>query len=224
MPIISAVGHEVDFTIADFVADVRAATPSNAAKLVVDRADNFAARIDRAGRRLRAALSLALARRVQRVQLLHGRLRHWPAVLVMRDRDVHQWRRRLDRAVLARVTADAQRHDRLRRRLEARDLRRVAAALTARLTHARGRLDAAMTRRRVTAAGRVATLSARLDALSPLAVLGRGYAVCWNETRDSIIRSAEAVTSGQRVQVTLADGELTCRVEAARADHTPPRP
>lgn len=224
VPVISAVGHEVDFTIADFVADVRAATPSNAAELVVDRADNFLARIDRADRRLRAALSLALARRVQRVQHLHGRLRHWPTVLVMRDRDVHQLRRRLERAVLARVAADTQRHDRLRRRLEARDLRRVAAALSARLATARGRLDAAMTRRRLTAAGRVATLSARLDALSPLSVLGRGYAVCWNETRDSIIRSAAAVSSGQRVQVTLAEGELTCRVESTRADHMPPRP
>ena len=50
VPVISAVGHEVDFTIADFVADVRAATPSNAAELVVDRADNFCARIDRADR------------------------------------------------------------------------------------------------------------------------------------------------------------------------------
>jgi exodeoxyribonuclease VII large subunit len=70
----------------------------------------------------------------------------------------------------------------------------------------------------------VATLSARLDALSPLSVLGRGYAVCWNETRDSIIRSAAAVSSGQRVQVTLAEGELTCRVESTRADHMPPRP
>jgi exodeoxyribonuclease VII large subunit len=57
--------------------------------------------------------------------------------------------------------------------------------------------------------------AARLDALSPLAVLGRGYAVCWNEPRTSIIRSARAVASGDRVRVTLAEGELSCRVEPA---------
>ena len=56
-------------------------------------------------------------------------------------------------------------------------------------------------------------LAAQLDAMSPLAVLGRGYAVCWNETRTSIIRSARAVERGDAVRVTLADGELACRVE-----------
>jgi len=220
VPVISAVGHEVDFTIADFVADVRAATPSNAAEIVVDRADNFLARIDRADRRLRGALALALARRNQRVHQLQGRLRHWPTVLMLRDRDVHQIRRRLDRAIASRLAGDLQRSDRLRRRLEARDLRRVAGILATRLATARGRLHAAATRRRLLATARAATLTARLDALSPLSVLGRGYAVCWNETRDSIIRSAAGVRDGERVQVTLAEGELTCRVEHA----TPERP
>ena len=213
VPVISAVGHEVDFTIADFVADIRAATPSNAAELVVDRADNFLARIDRADRRLRATLSLSIARRSQRVHLLQSRLRRWPTGVMLRDRDVHQTRRRLDRAITARLSVEGQRLDRLRRRLEARDLRRVAGALATRLATARSRLHAAVARRRLESAGRVATLTARLDALSPLSVLGRGYAVCWNEARDSIIRSAETVAPGQHVQVTLAEGELTCRVE-----------
>lgn len=218
VPVVSAVGHEVDFTIADFVADLRAATPSNAAELVVDRADNFVARIDRARRRLASALSIGNARRAQRLQRLQARLGRWPTRLVLRDRDVHQFGRRLDRAVAARVAADAQRLERLRRRLEARDLRRVAAMLRTRLATAGGRLHAAIARRRVTAAARTSTLSARLDALSPLAVLGRGYAVCWNAGRDGIIRSAESVTPGDRVHVTLAEGELTCRVDDARRD------
>lgn len=218
VPVISAVGHEVDFTIADFVADVRAATPSNAAEIVVDRADNFIARIDRAERRLRAALALGSARRAQRAQQLDARLRHWPTVLVLRDRDVHQWRRRLDRSMTARVAVDAQRLDRLRRRLEARDLRQVAATLHRRLAAADARLRAAVVRRRATAEGRAATLAARLEALSPLAVLGRGYAVCWNAAHDGIIRSSAAVAPGDAVHVTLADGELTCRVEDVGAD------
>ena len=213
VPVISAVGHEVDFTIADFVADVRAATPSNAAELVVDRADNFLARIDRADRRLRAALALALARRHQRTEQLQARLGRWPTVLMLRDRDVHQMHRRLERAITAKRANALQRLDRLRRRLEERDLRRVAGLLATRQATARGRLYAAMTRRRLVAASRAATLAARLDALSPLAVLGRGYAVCWNDARDSIIRSADTVAAGERVHVTLAEGELSCRVE-----------
>jgi exodeoxyribonuclease VII large subunit len=70
------------------------------------------------------------------------------------------------------------------------------------------------------AGARAATLSARLDALSPLSVLGRGYAVCWNEAHDGIIRSATSVAPGDAVQVTLAEGELSCRVELVRRDHS----
>ena len=79
VPVISAVGHEVDFTIADFVADVRAATPSNAAELVVDRADNFRARIDRAERRLRARGGICAGAAAGSAATRTGdRLRHWP--------------------------------------------------------------------------------------------------------------------------------------------------
>ena len=57
-------------------------------------------------------------------------------------------------------------------------------------------------------------LGGRLDALSPLAVLGRGYAVCWNDARTSIIRTRTAVQPGDAVRVTLADGDIGCRVES----------
>ena len=222
VPVISAVGHEVDFTIADFVADVRAATPSNAAELVVDRADNFLARIDRAERRLRAALGLTAARSRQRLHRTQARLAHWPTVLVLRDRDVHQTRGRLERAALARLAVGAQQFEHLRRRLEARDVRRVTAALRTRLASARARLEAAAERRRLLASNRTAALAARLEALSPLGVLARGYAVCWNEARDTIIRSAAVVAPGDGLHVTLAEGELSCRVErVARREEEP---
>jgi exodeoxyribonuclease VII large subunit len=67
--------------------------------------------------------------------------------------------------------------------------------------------------RRQAAEARSRELAARLHALSPLAVLGRGYAVCWNDEKTSIIRSEQAVRAGDAVRVTLADGELRCRVE-----------
>jgi exodeoxyribonuclease VII large subunit len=218
VPVISAVGHEVDFTIADFVADVRAATPSNAAELVVDRADNFRARIDRAERRLRSAAALAIARHQQRVDRLARRLDQWTASVLLKDRDVQQMNRRLERAMAGRVSRQTQRFDTLRRRLEARDLRRVVAAFRTRSVAADARLRAALTRRVQRATARATTLAARLDALSPLAVLGRGYAVCWNDARTSIIRSAATLTPGDAVHVTLAEGELHCRVEDTHSD------
>jgi exodeoxyribonuclease VII large subunit len=115
------------------------------------------------------------------------------------------------------VAAARQRVDALVRRLERRDARTLVAALRARTVTAGSRLPDLIERRRLAAAGRARTLAARLDALSPLAVLGRGYALCWNEDRTSIIRSAHAVTTGDHVRVTLADGEIGCRVEDTRS-------
>jgi len=213
VPVISAVGHEVDFTIADFVADVRAATPSNAAEIVVDRADNFRARIDRAERRLASAMRLGEARRRQRLDRFRAVLDRWPARVALRGRDVEQLGLRAERAVGRRLARGTQRVDLLSRRLLRRDVRRIAADLRTRIAAADHHLREIMTARRLAAAGRAGALGARLDALSPLGVLARGYAVCWNEARTSIVRSAHAVTPGDRVHVKLADGALACRVE-----------
>ena len=213
VPVVSAVGPEVDFTIAEFVADVRAATPSNAAELVVDRADNFRARIDRAERRLLAAMSMAVRARTQRADRADAKLRRWPTAVVMQDRDCQEYELRLAHAMRDRLARVGQGFDGLRRRLERRDVRRVTADLRTRIVGIESRLRALGTRRLHAAESRAGALAARLDALSPLAVLGRGYAVCWNEAGTSIIRSARAVTPGETVKITLAEGRLACRVE-----------
>jgi len=213
VPVVSAVGHEVDFTIADFVADVRAATPSNAAEIVVDRADNFRSRIDRAERRLQAAISMAMQVRAQRADRADARLRHWPTAVVMQDRDCQEHELRLVHAMRDRLARVGQSFNGLRRRLERRDVRRVTADLRTRIVGVESRLRALGARRLHAAESRTGALAARLHALSPLAVLGRGYAVCWNEAGTSIIRSARAVAPGEAVKITLAEGRLACRVE-----------
>jgi exodeoxyribonuclease VII large subunit len=217
MPIISAVGHETDFTIADFVSDLRASTPSNAAELVVDRADTFRRRIDSARDRLVSGMRLRLGRDRARAERLGARLDQWATIVVLRDRDCRQLQFRLERSMTQRLNRLGQRAEGLQRRLEARDLRRVAASLGTRIVAADGRLRAAIVAERVAASGRLGRAAAQLEALSPLAVLGRGYAVCWNEARDSIIRSARTMKSGDGVRITLAEGELTCRVEDVEA-------
>ena len=133
----------------------------------------------------------------------------------MRDRDREQLGLRLTHAINGRLARERQRFDGLRRRLERRDVHHVAAQLRTRIVAAEERLRELVTARRLAADARARELAGRLDALSPLGVLARGYAVCWNEARTSIIRSARAVKPGDGVRVTLANGELACRVEQA---------
>ena len=213
VPVISAVGHEVDVTIADFVADLRASTPSNAAELVVERTDHVRARIDRASERLGRSLERTIGQRAQRFDRATLRLERWPASVALRERDAEGVRARVSQAQQTTLARARARVDSLRLRLERGDVRRVAAELGARTARAESRLRAAMVHQRQAAERRAATLAARLDALSPLAVLGRGYALCWNEARTSIIRSPQQVRPGDRVHVRVAQGEIDCRVE-----------
>ncbi len=107
-------------------------------------------------------------------------------------------------------------------RLEARDLGRRFAAIRGKLDAATGRLHAGIGRRHDRAAARLGTVVGRLESMSPLAVLGRGYAVCWNDDRTAILRVAADVAAGDRVHVTLHDGELSCVVEASKdTNHGP---
>jgi exodeoxyribonuclease VII large subunit len=111
------------------------------------------------------------------------------------------------------VAARQRSYQALWRALETFDLRRRLGRIRARLVAADGRLSGASARSRHRADGRLRATAARLEALSPLAVLGRGYAVCWNADRTAVVRDAAAVTKGDRVRVTLARGELDCHVD-----------
>jgi exodeoxyribonuclease VII large subunit len=108
----------------------------------------------------------------------------------------------------------------LRRRLEACDLGKRLAVIRTRLVSGEARLGGAIARRRHAADARLRGCASRLDTLSPLAVLGRGYAVCWNADRTVAVRDAAETTPGDRVRVTLAKGELDC--EVLRAGSAPP--
>jgi exodeoxyribonuclease VII large subunit len=215
VPVVSAVGHEVDFTIADFVADLRAPTPSAAAEMVVAAKDEFCNRIDRLTGRLRAAARAGLQRRRTAVHLLSSRrgLAGFTARVGMRGRHAAELTHHLRSAVRGLIEDRARDYRGLRQRLEQRDLARRLASIQGRLTAAEGRLAGAAHKTRHRADTRFRALAGRLENLSPLAVLGRGYAVCWNADKTAIIRSAESVSAGDRVQVTLANGEIACRVE-----------
>jgi exodeoxyribonuclease VII large subunit len=214
VPVVSAAGHEVDFTIADFVADVRAPTPSAAAEIVVAAKTEVSGRIDRLTTRLAAAAARGLDERRGRVHALTSRrgLAAWTAQLAMRGRHAAELTHRLRRAAMSGLSRRDRAYRSLRLRLESRDLRRHLAAIRGRLAAANGRLTSAGRRAQHRSDARFRSLAGRLENLSPLAVLARGYAVCWNEERTAIIRRASAVSPGDRVRVTLAEGEIRCDV------------
>ena len=217
VPTISAVGHETDVTIADFVADVRAPTPSAAAEMVVSRKDDFCARIDRLSHRVGAAMRGRVHRLESRLRALearpgyagtHGRV-------VMRARHAAELTHDLRAAMTARLASQDRRWQSLRRDLDAFDLRRRLSAVRTRLVAVDGRLGSAVARRRHTADARLRSTAARLDSLSPMRVLGRGYAVAF--TRDgTIIRDVGAVQPGEPITVRVERGQMDCTVNDTR--------
>ncbi|MCI9514497.1 MAG: exodeoxyribonuclease VII large subunit [Oscillospiraceae bacterium] len=172
IPVISAVGHEPDVTIADFVADVRAATPSHAAEIAVPDQEE-----------LRERLLSAQGRMVQgeerRLGLLRTRLTALSEKRVLRDPMAFLQEKRMILDYVQRALAD------------------------------RGGAILSEPKRRLGA------LSAALDAMSPLAVLGRGYAMPQRED-GSVLRSAADVSAGDKLTVTMGDGAIDCRVEEVR--------
>jgi exodeoxyribonuclease VII large subunit len=214
VPTISAVGHETDVTIADFVADVRAPTPSAAAEMVVSRKDDFCARIDRLAHRVDAAMRSRLHRSEARLRGLEARpgFGGFRARVVMHGRHAAELEHELRRAVRSALASRERSHQRLRLTLETFDLRRRLGAIRTRLVGANGRLAAAAARSLHARDAQLRGAAAQLESLSPLAVLGRGYAVCWNADRTQVIRDASTVQPGDAVRVTLNRGELECDV------------
>jgi exodeoxyribonuclease VII large subunit len=212
IPVISAVGHETDFTIADFTADLRAATPSAAAEMVVPR------RAD-----LREAIESLRLRLIRRRQGDADRLRGRVAELAGRLRDP---RRRLAEVRIA--LDDALERMRIRLNHLQKVRRRDWVHLAVRLGHQspRGRiaeglrlvdalgnrLQASWQRRSEQRSNRLQALLALLDSLSPLAVLTRGYRITRRLPEGTIIRQVQDIPVGQRIAVRLAAGSLQATV------------
>jgi exodeoxyribonuclease VII large subunit len=150
----------------------------------------------------------------RRVHVLSGRpaLAGIPGREAMRGRQVADLSHDLARTVRLRVSSRERRIIQWRQRLEACALGRRLALIRTRLVGVDGRLGSAVARRRHHADRRLRESAGRLETLSPLAVLARGYAVCWTEDRSKAIRNAAETGVGDHVLVTLAQGELDCEV------------
>jgi exodeoxyribonuclease VII large subunit len=220
VPVISGVGHETDVTIADFAADLRCATPSAAAETVVARRDEFVERIDRHLERVRAALDRRLLGARSRVHALESRrgLAAVRASVAMRGRHVIELGQAVRRAMSERVAHDSRRIAVLGRSLARHDPRERLARTRGRLATLDAQLLAGIQRRQQRTTAHFSASVGRLHSLSPLAVLGRGYAVCWDGARARIIRRAVDVSAGDAVRVTLGEGEIVCDVTRIEPD------
>lgn len=214
IPLVSGIGHEVDFTIADFVADVRAPTPSGAAELVAPDCNEWFRSFALLSRRISTALGRALGMQNDRVVWLQRRLNQLHPGVALRQRaqrldELEQRMIRLLRQQLRHRSALlAQQHAHLR---QASPAVRLAAA-KGRLDVARGAIAAALRTRIESLKSRLAVTAGTLDAISPLATLQRGYAIV-TDAAGHVITDAASVSAGMEVQARLASGRIRARVE-----------
>lgn len=213
IPVISAVGHETDVTIADFAADHRAPTPSAAAEMVAAREDEIEALIGNLARDMARAFRFQLmdARtRVQAAAMSQG-FDDVRARLREAARRAHEARHRLENSARSSF-------ERARRRASASSARLSPVRLSANLADARVRLslacakrDAAISARLEDSGAHLGITVASLDALSPLNVLKRGYSIA-QDSEGRLVRQSRAVSVGETLRLKLAEGSLHCRV------------
>jgi exodeoxyribonuclease VII large subunit len=224
LPVVSAIGHETDFTIADFAADLRAPTPSAAAELITEAQHKIAEHLAHEEHRLeRAARFQILQARQRLARLPVSRTEARMAALLRRlAQRLDDLSFRQQDAIVGQL-ADRQRHLAL---LAASVLqhnpRQALANARERLASCRTRLDRSIERTLQRASIRIGALDARLHSLSPLAVLDRGYALVLGAD-GALIRSATQIAAGDQLTTRLADGSFTSRVESATPRAANPR-
>lgn len=235
VPVVSAVGHEVDVTLADLVADVRAATPSNAAEIVVPDRRALLDGVAALETRLVRALEVRVGKDRLRLERLERRLFASVAADASTRARIDVLGTRLARAMRLRVADERATVRRLEQRLRAKDPRAVLTSDRARIVALERRLERAMKgalvapRRAVAEATRglrevvptlvpprratVSQLAASLDALSPLRVLDRGYAIALHAQSGRAIRHVRDAAKGELIEVRVIDGKVRARVE-----------
>ena len=215
LPVISAVGHEVDVTIADLVADVRAATPSAAAELVTS---GFNERLQRL-QTIQQALGHSWQRKIQSQWLVFERLqqrlsRQHPAYAVQqRMQMADELNYRLQHAMGLYLSDQQQKQRSWAHSLSQKNPALRVAAQQQTLATMQNRLIAAITYRFTTEQQRFAIQLGKLDVVSPLATLSRGYSICQN-VEEKVIRSVKEVMEGEEITTLVVDGTIRATITA----------
>jgi exodeoxyribonuclease VII large subunit len=219
IPVISAIGHETDFTIVDFVADLRAPTPSAAAELVIRSRQEIEAQAEDLERRLERGVRyrLLMAR-----QELTERTRHGAFARMMDG--IHRRGQKLDEQRFRLEKAERLLLDRCRRRCETAaaavghyDARRRLSSVRQQLEAQIRNLGASAHRRLLEVRGALDRQTASLEALSPLAILNRGYALLF-DAQGGLVKDAARLAPGDEVSARLARGRVRARVTGCEPD------
>ncbi len=215
VPVVSAVGHEVDVTLTDLVADVRAATPSQAAELLVP--DHAARRqaLERFERHLVRAQVALIAAAGARLSRLAARVTDPRFVIVERQQELDELVQRMARVTRSRLSRGRREQHELLQRLAHRHPERVLSRARGELNVLSGRLSAALRQRLAARRRTLGATAAKLHALSPLAVLGRGYAIVSRE--GAAVLKSDELAFGDVVDVRVAHGRFRAKVTQVEA-------
>jgi exodeoxyribonuclease VII large subunit len=222
VPVVSAVGHEIDVSLTDLAADLRAATPSQAAELLIPDAKARLDVVRRCLRQLTRAMHARLVRERGRTDRLRARLSDPRFVIAERQQHLDELMSSIERSLAKSLARRRGRIEHLHRRLLARHPRVVIARARAGLGPLKTRLVMVLRMRLTTAGSQLGEQAARLDSLSPLAVLGRGYSIV-RRADGRIVRVSTDVSAGDSIELKLHQGGLAAEVTSiehavARAD------
>ncbi len=211
IPVVSAVGHEVDFTIADFVADARAPTPSAAAERLSPDRQDYLQSLNRLLERLLVSVRRQIGDRSDTLGSLRTRLRDPRQQLQQKVQRLDELETRLQQSLKNSLQGEQRHLDQLRQRLSGHTPERRIAQAQEGIALLSGRLEQRITRHMERAGERLNLAAQTLHVVSPLATLDRGYAIALDQGHH-VLRDPMAVEIGDTVTARLAGGELHCRV------------
>ncbi|MDH5784833.1 MAG: exodeoxyribonuclease VII large subunit [Chromatiales bacterium] len=213
IPVVSAVGHEVDVSISDFVADLRAPTPSAAAELLSPDAEQWQIRLRALEQRLSRAITRPQQQWQRQLLALRARLRHPGQRLQQLSQRLDELEWRLANARRQRVQQKGARLAQLVAHLQRHAPQVQLQRLGTRAATLQGRLHQAMHERLAVSGNRLGLAVRTLEAVSPLATLQRGYAIVTRHDDGMLVEKSNEVNTGDQIRARLAEGELICRVE-----------
>src|SRR6202051_2489943 len=219
IPVISAIGHETDFTIVDFVADLRAPTPSAAAELVIRSRQDIEAQAEDMYRRLERAVRyrLLMARQALTERAQHGAFARMMDGIHRRQQKLDDQRFRLEKAERQLLQSLQRRCEKVSAAVRHYDARRRLAAVRQQLDAQISTLAAATHTRLLESRGILERRTASLEALSPVAILNRGYALVF-DAEGRLLKDASTVKAGDEVSARLARGRIRAQVTGAEGN------
>ena len=214
IPVVSGIGHEIDFTIADFIADQRAPTPSAAAELVSPDSVQLRSNLQRLEQKMHRTMQLVFKQKSERFNWLSKRLQQQKPYyqLQQQAQRLDELQMRFKQQMQQLLTNKSKELESLGKQLQANSPRRLMATKQQKLAQMTTLLQHAIEAQVDHKKSDLALQLAKLDALSPLKTLERGYAIVMDEGKQGVISSVSQLKTGDRVNIKMKDGEILSEV------------